>query len=276
MRERSGYNSILPKAALLASVLMVSMTFSIIAPMIARAEEPPVSLEQPVENKPVIEGPESVSATSEKDSSVINWVWSLPAGGLDPGSTDEEPSEPGREITYFQYQLFKNEAPISDVTKVEASILSANTEVISGGTYVLKVWSVTLNEELSAPVEGSFLFTASTIKPELPPIKEETIPKPLDTVLSVTKPATSETKNSQPVNGRTYYIGNGADLAPVNPSVLAATDANVTPPLDAPAAVNASTQGWVIFGMAWYVWLLIAAGIFVAAKVLVASVKRRA
>lgn len=275
MRERSEFNSILPKAALLASVLMVSMTFSIAVSMTARAEDPPVSLEQPAETKPVIEAPASVSATSANDSSVINWVWGLPAGGLNPGAVEGEPGERGTDITHFQYQLFKNDASISDFIKVEATVVSADMEVISGGTYVLKVWSVTRDGEFSAPVEGSFEFTASTVKPELPPIKEETIPKPLNPLPAVTKPAASETKTSQPVNGRTYYIGDGRELATASPSVLAATDTNAAPPLSTPAVVKASTQGWVIYGMAWYIWLLIAAGMFAAGKGVVAYVKRR-
>jgi len=277
MRERNNYNSILSKAAVLASVLMVSMTFSVIAPLVVRAEEPPVvvELEAPAEEeKSAIGSPSAVTASTTKNSYIIGWSWAAPEGGLTPDASEEFP-ENDTDITHFSYQLFKGEEPVSETVRVDSSVLEVSTEVASEGTYVLKVWSVTRAGDFSAPVQGSVVMVAPVVLPELPPIEEETIPKPLDPIPLTVKPATTSTTTTAPANGRTYFIGDGSELATTNSSVLSATETKPAPAVSTTAVVQPSTQGWMIFGMAWYLWLLIAAGVFAAGKGAVAIAKRR-
>ena len=266
MRKLIGRVLIIPKAILLALALLLPALGVFLFSANTYAQEP-TSNENSQQISGPIESPTNVGATSEANNKTIVWVWNAPSGGLTPDAdtpvldengnpVDPQPTERPTDIIGFGYELVKDNTNITNGV-VNSDILTATTPVTDNGDYTLYVWSITRAGGESAKSAG---YTTVFIPiPNLPPIKEEDIPLPLDTtplvVVPIVEPSgTSQTSPQANSSNSPGYLTNTPSA-----SVLSANNAipnNVNQPATAGVA-KTSTQGWVVLGIPWYFWLVV-------------------
>lgn len=268
------------KALSLVFSFVAAFLMSVFVPVIVLAEEAPTDVVAPAEADTSVQPPGFPYATSAANDYALSWQWSMPDGGLtpdaliDPDNPDiPAPAQPS-DIVLFGYEFLKQGAVISR-GEVNSAQFTLDTPVTANGTYNLKVWSITREATTSIAAEGTMVITKASVTP-LPNIDENIIPKPIDTTNVIKKQASTESAiiNTAPLNSANTV--NEVPVEPVKPSVLSANDNQVdTPVLNTVAVVKPSTQGWVILGLAWYFWLLIIAGLFVAGRGIMAYVNAR-
>lgn len=211
--------------------------------------------------------PGSLVATSSADNYTITWVWTAPEEPTSSKPADEtvateqnaelpEKEEKPTDIVEYGYELYSQEKLITSGT-VKADVFTVSTAVKSDGVYTFNVRSITRESVVSLPAIGS--ITIASPIPQLPiltPIGPENIPAPIDT-----KPIAniSSTRNNR-VTSNSTPLPTSVDFGsnPARSNVLSATDAKkeITP-VETVGVVKASNQGWVMFGLPWYAWLLI-------------------
>jgi len=268
-----------PKATIVAYGLLVSLFVTFITPLVVRAEENQ-NVEAPSEVVAGgVESPGVPVATLQTGSNDIVWNWTLPAGGLTPGAEDigEDPeqlvTEHSTDITKFQYEFSKQGEGITFGT-VDSNILTVITPATEDGDYTLRIWSVTRAGVPSEAVSGMVTF-AVTIPdlPDLPPIE---VPAPINTTPLINSPVSvgqSTTGGSTPIVNRDPINNSVGD--PIS-NILQATNLDqAVAGADTAGMVKPSTQGWMIFGIAWYVWLVILVGMFIGGRLVLSSINRR-
>lgn len=263
---------LLPKAKRLAYGLLVSMFVALILPLAAHAEDPQ-NLEGPAENAGQVESPGAPSGTSQADSFDIVWTWSAPAGGLTPDAVpsenpDEAPAEQPSDIIQYGYEFFNQNGVIASGV-VGTDVLSKTVTVNVDGDYTFKVWSITRAGATSAQVSGTISFVAP-ILPDLPPLE---VPDPID-ITPVTN--NSVATNGNTIGGSTPIINKdtmGYLTGDTNANILSSDKPDrAVAGADTAAVVKASKQGWMILGLAWYVWLIIlVVGFFIGRRVLIVA-----
>jgi hypothetical protein len=195
MRELTGRVLRIPKATLLARALLLSALTVALIPVTTHAEEAPNS-DPPKQIYTQVESPSGVAAISQQNDKTIVWTWQAPANGLTPDAStvvvdeqgnpvEPQPTEHSSDIVSFGYQLTKDGVGIVSGT-VSSDVLTATTLVTENGDYTLYVWSINRVGEESAKSSGTTNVFVPI--PNLPPIKEEDIPLPLDTTPLVIVP----------------------------------------------------------------------------------------
>jgi len=266
MRELIGRVLIIPKAKTLAlAFFMFALTLSFV-PANTFAEEPTNS-EPPEQISAPVEGPSGVTATSEASNKSIVWIWNAPAGGTTPDAdtivldengspVDPQPTEHSSDIIGFGYELFKGDISLT-AGVVGPDALTVTTPVVDNGDYTLYVWSISRGDGDSAKSAG--YMTVFVPIPNLPPIKEEDIPLPIDKTPLVIVPVVEpngNTQSSPEVNSSNSpgYLTNTPSA-----SVLSANNAlpDTVNQTAAAGVAKTSTQGWVVLGIPWYFWLVV-------------------
>ncbi len=266
-----------PRTKILAFTLFVStLVFSFI-PLSVHAEATP-NTDPANQTGTVVDSPGAPTATSSTNDDAIVWVWTAPASGLtpdaptDPSQITTPPSEQPTDIIQFGYELSNAGGVVTSGT-VDSSVLTVTTPVTQDDTYTFKVWSINRVAATSAPAVGTITINTSSappvgpVTPITPPIDGSIIPAPLDST-TVDKPApSSQTPTPVPLNKPTNVVPQSSNVSS-DPSVLSATDTtqNIPKSAETAAAVKSSTQGWVIVGIPWYIWLLILAAVFAAGR----------
>ena len=109
--------------------------------------------------------------------------------------------------------------------------------------------------------------------PDLPPIE---VPAPINTTPLINSPVSvgqSTTGGSTPIVNRDPINNSVGD--PIS-NILQATNLDqAVAGADTAGMVKPSTQGWMIFGIAWYVWLVILVGMFIGGRLVLSSINRR-
>ncbi len=269
MRELEGRTVTTAKATTIAFGLVVSLIVLCMFPIAAHAEESPNNLEPPAEQVgPPVESPGSPTATTPTDNANIVWVWSAPAGGLNPNYSEESP-ENSTDIVQYGYDLSNGETSVKSGV-VGSETLTTTTGVPGNGTYTFKLWSITRAGDFSPVVTGT--ITIFIPLPDLPPLE---VPAPIDTTPIANIPSTTSATATSPNTISSTDINISAPTFERS-SVLSATDQdNPVRVVDTAAAVKPSSQGWVIVGLPWYIWLVVAAVVFVAWRWIAKLVKAR-
>ena len=276
MRELFGRVLTIPKATLLAlGLLLPALTVSFF-PINTYAEEAQNN-ESPQQTAPQVESPSGVVAISQQNDKTIVWSWQAPAGGLTPDAgmdVDEEgnpvepqPTEHASDIISFGYQLVKDGTGIVSGI-VGSEVLTATTLVTENGDYTLYVWSITQAGEVSEKSSGTTNVFVPI--PNLPPIKEEDIPLPLDTTPLVPVPMveSSGSNTAEPratTQNKPGYLTNSPSA-----SVLSANSntPNAANQVETAGVATTSTQGWVVLGIPWYYWLVVLAVSYIIVRLL--------
>lgn len=259
MRASSKQVRYVPKATSLKIALFVAVFALIAFPMNAHAE--PVT-DPGNETGVVVQSPGAPTATSSSADHTIVWVWTPPAGGLAPDATNE-PSQTSAvdrptDIIKFGYELsLKGVVLTSEL--VDSTILTVKTPVVEDGIYTLKVWSADRVANVSPPVLGTMTIVTPVVELRtLPPIKEGSIPGPVNTTPLSSTGLAAPTPTVVPLDT--------SDASP-DASVLSADDAADTPGQATGLAVaETSSGGWVVLGVPWYVLLVILAGLFAGGR----------
>ena len=271
MQELHGQTLIIPKARIVALVLFVAVLAASLFSHATYAEESSDPIKQIGAS---VESPSGVTATSPTNDRTIVWTWSAPAGGLTPGSENPELDEEGSplaqqstDIVSFGYDLYKDGNSLTSGV-VDASVLTVTTAVAENGDYTLYVWSITRADDTSAKASGA--MTVFIPIPNLPPIKEEDIPVPLDTaplapVPLVDSVGSAPTAPQANVTNTPGYLTNNSSA-----SVLSAKSAIPTNVDQAAVAsvAKTSSQGWVVLGLPWYFWLVLLVASYIIVRVL--------
>ncbi|MES2630869.1 MAG: hypothetical protein V4611_02850 [Patescibacteria group bacterium] len=274
MRGASTRVLVLPKATQLAYSLLFSLLIASNLPLVARAEEP---LEPPT-LVGYVEGPGVPNGTSQADSYDIIWTWAPPVSGLEPDQVppenpDEAPAQQPTDIVRYGYEL-KNQNGLVAFGSVESNILSLTTTASEDGNYVLSIWSITREDGFSEVVSGSIAFVAPVPQtlPNLPPI---VVPDPID----VTPVTDNPVSNGARIGGSTPIINkdtNGYITGNTNTNIFSVDELDeAVAGADTTAVVKQSKQGWLILGMAWYVWLIILVAVFFLGRWILTSVRSR-
>jgi hypothetical protein len=233
-----------------------------------------------------VQAPGTPTATSPTDSKDIVWEWDPPANGTTPEAPVEQPAEVptdegtttdpatpvvvppaapkpqySSDITHYGYEL-SEAGTVLQTGVVESSQNSVTTTVDKRGTYNFRLWSITRNAEISQLVTAS----QTVVNPALPTVPPIAVPAALNTRPIDHIPSSDITSGEQLVmySGRTEPVST-ADVASSN--VIGTANANIsnktpTPQADVAAVVKTSDQGWIIAGLAWYIWILIATILF--------------
>jgi len=256
----------------------VSLFVTFITPLVVRAEENQ-NVEAPSEVVAgTVESPGVPTATLQAGSNDIVWSWTTPAGGLTPdASNTEDPeqiaTEQPTDITKFQYE-FSMKGEVITYSTIESSVLTVTTPATEDGDYTLRIWSVTRGGVPSEAVVGSVAFAVTIPNlPDLPPIE---VPAPIDTTPLINSPVSaggSTTGGSTPIVNRdpiSNSVGN-----PIS-DILSATNLDqAVAGADTAGMVKPSKQGWMIFGIAWYFWLIVLLSVFIAGRLVFSSINRR-
>jgi len=266
MRELTGRVLTISKAKTLALALLVALLSLFVSPANLYAQEPS-NTETVTQTGPALDTPENVTATSPTNNRDIVWTWTAPDGTSAPDENGNPTEPPRTDIVNFGYMLTKDSVEVTS-GKVEATIYTVTTSTIDNGEYVLSVWSIDKDGIQSKAATGSIKIFIPI--PNLAPIEEATIPAPIiNTMPVLTTPIGGGTNTSTAPQNSAANTPGYLTNAP-SASVLGANN----PTRDnfdevAVAGVaKASTQGWVILGTPWYVWLLILAASYVAMRLL--------
>lgn len=278
------------KVITVAFALFVSLFVMFIFPIAAHAEEVPptdttvgVPVEEPVV---IIEAPGVPVATSPTDDLNIVWEWTPPAGGLTPDApvvTPTEPTDPASptdtsevppvepvvveyptDITQYGYELWDQGVVVASGT-VESAVNTVTTAVKSTGSYIFKLWSITREAKNSEVVTATVAIVAPVLQiPETPPL-ETPIPLETESVPELPESIRASYASAVASNYRDVVSNYSSDVPANDTKVLSATDDKKdSSQAETVAVVKTSTQGWLFLGLPWYVWLLIAAVIFTA------------
>jgi hypothetical protein len=269
-----------PSVKALAFILFALLLVSSIFPSSVFADDTTNS--DPVNQVgPTVESPGIPSATSSASDYTIVWVWTPPAGGLTPDAPAADPSQTDpsvqtgqpSDIIQFGYELSTQGTVIkSDV--VDSNVLAVTTPVTQDGEYTFKVWSITRVAATSAPAVGGITIT-TPVPPTLPPIEGGIVPAPIDTTSVVDKPASSVGSTVNPPLKKSTNSANNSSQS-TNASVLSATDIqNPANSAEKVAVVKASSQGWVILGVPWYLWLVTVVVVFITGRGVLSFVYHR-
>ena len=240
--------------------------------------EPPVTEPPVTPEPPVIAAPGTPVVTSPPNDKEIIWEWTpavpptVPQQPTEPELPAEEtPVEqpPVEEVppvkppvyTGYGWELLKDGTSV-DTGKVGLDVLKWTTKVSVDGTYTFRIWTIAEDDLKSAWTEAHTTIKTPIVPPVIfVPIKEaEFLPPPAAIALR---------SYEKPVN--TVYATSNNDDAVVtvpasdtlqNTQVLSAQSDSGQETVA--AVVKPSTQGWVLFNVPWYVWLLVAAIIFTA------------
>jgi hypothetical protein len=303
------------KAKTIAIPLFAALFVMFIFPVAAHAEPippTPPTLEVPTKDgqlpnennegevyvpNPAVETPGAPVATSPTTDRDIEWEWTPPVNGTTPDATVEtptetptdpagEPTEPtevppvetppaqhSTDITHYGYELTEDGTVI--VTGVvESTVNKVSTRVNSRGTYVFRLWSITRAAEISESVYAN----ATIVNPVLPTVPPIVVPTSLDTAPIDAIPAINEATALSTVfyNGRNVPVAssNVASTANVRESSDSKNNAP-SPRSDIATVINASSKGWVLAGLPWYIWLLVAAIIFTSWRWIVTNAKSK-
>ena len=280
MRELKGRIQTLPKAKTIALTVFVSV-FSLLAyPISTSAVTSPsrVTVSQSPENlvSTSVQPPGTTNATSLNDNKNIVWVWGMPAGGLTPDATNNEGEEPvthATDIIGFGYELSLQGTVVISGT-VGSGTQTVTTPVTDNGKYDFRVWSITRVGQMSAYSEGSItIFTPIVVSPPQPAIEAPAAVQPIGGSNAGSKPAANAapSKPTATPDGETPTTTPEADAG-----VLSATNGNdLADPVSKAAVIAPSKEGWVILGMAWYVWLVIAAVIYSLVRLVFWVIEKR-
>jgi len=251
-----GQRAVTAKARIIAIAMFVSLFVLFLLPTSAFAEEVPSSentTELPA--GPTVQAPGTPSATSANDTKNIVWVWSAPAGGLTPDAVvveGEVPAEQPTDIIQYGYELSKGSFVSSGT--VGSDVTTLTTPVSEDGTYTFNIWSITRAGAVSDPVTTTMtVLTPIVLPPVLPPIETPAVILPIPAISAPTSNTDSSTNppvtTSSDTSNNTYNTGTA--------KVLSAADEEAAPTQSGTVGViTPSKQGWVLAGVAWYVWLL--------------------
>ena len=239
--------------------------------------EPPVTEPPVTPEPPVIAAPGTPVVTSPPNDKEIIWEWTpavpptptVPSQPTEPEVPAEEaPVEqpPVEEVppakppvyTGYGWELSKDGTSV-DSGQVGLDVLKWKTKVLVDGTYTFRVWTIAEGDLKSAWSEAHTTIKTPIVPPVIfVPIKESEFLPPAATALR---------SYEKPVN--IVYAASNNDDAVVtvpasdtlqNTQVLSAQSDSGQEAVA--AVVKPSTQGWVLFNVPWYVWLLVAAIIF--------------
>lgn len=301
MRGIRGHGQVITEAKIIATALFVSLFVIFIFPVAAHAQAaPPIdtTTETPIDEtpevvdeetepaEPAVQAPGTPVATSPDDDRDIVWEWTPPENGVTPDAPVAEPTDPVEQpadpstpptepvepviverptdIIKYGYEL-TNQGVVVTSGEVESNVNTVTTQVSSNGDYVFKVWSITRDAQLSNPAEGyKTIVSPVPVIPSFPVIE---VPAPIgavpieDVVAINNAPAVSS--NTYPSSAApSGYIFNEF---PPSADVLSDSDTgDSASPAETLAVVAPSNQGWVILGLPWYVWLLMAAIVYTA------------
>jgi hypothetical protein len=246
-----------------------------------------------------VQAPGTPTATSPTDIKDIVWEWDPPVNGTTPEAPVEQPAtvpadedtitDPATpvvvppvtpkpqypsDITHYGYEL-SEAGTVLQTGVVESSQNSVTTTVGKRGTYNFRLWSITRNAEISQSVTASH----TVVNPAFPSVPPIAVPAALNTRPIDHIPSSNNTSSEQLVmySGRTEPVTT-ATVASAN--VLGNTSADVnnetpTPQADVAAVVKTSDQGWIVAGLAWYIWILIATILFTSWRWYLSAVKNR-
>jgi hypothetical protein len=228
-----------------------------------------------------VQAPGTPAATTPTDVKDIVWEWTPPENGTTPDAPVVPPADPtetpeiveppvvvtpvphATDITHYGYELSADGTVILTGT-VESTENKVTTKVDKRGTYSFRLWSITRDAQIS----DSIFANQTVVNPPIPYYPPVVVPAALDTRPIDNIPSSTDTSvavnNTLFYNGRNQPITN-SDVASAN--VFGDTntgDANKTPSpqSDVATVVKASNQGWIIAGLNWYIWILVAAIIF--------------
>jgi hypothetical protein len=246
-----------------------------------------------------VQAPGTPTATSPTDIKDIVWEWDPPVKGTTPDAPVQQPVETPTEddtttdpttpvvvppvapqpqypsdITHYGYEL-SEAGTVLQTGVVESSQNSVTTTVDKRGTYNFRLWSITRNAEISQSVTAS----QTVVNPPLPTVPPIAVPAALNTRPIDHIPSSNNTSSEQLVmySGRTEPVST-ATVASSNVLANANTDTTSetpTPQADVAAVVKTSDQGWIVAGLAWYIWILIAAILFTSWRWYLSAVKNR-
>ncbi|MFZ1302002.1 MAG: hypothetical protein WAQ27_05535 [Candidatus Microsaccharimonas sp.] len=283
------------QARTIALALFASLFVLFIFPVAAHAEDGSTVETQQVEepitepDEPaaeVVESPGTPVVTSPTDSHDTTWVWTPPAGGTTPDAPEVDPSadpaepvaEQPSDITQYGYELSGSGGVVGSGL-VDSNTYTVTVTVTADGDYVFRVWSVTRAGQVSAPAVGNVTIVTPVPEvpevPVLPPIQPEVIPQPIDTSPVSSKPVVYVGTTTSTNTSGTSETPSSPDFTN-NANVLSAGDtAQTTTDTTAAAPVQSSSQGWLIIGLPWYIWLLIAAVLFTAWRWVMSVINNR-
>jgi hypothetical protein len=251
--------------------------------------QPPVENPEPVVSDQVA-APGIPVVTSPENDKDITWEWPAPT----PVENGETPANPGTDQptdtpsdepveqpveeqpgnggptpeptpaptpTGYGYELTKD-SEIIQSGEVGLEVRSVTTTVKADGTYVFRVWTLA-GSFISNKVEAQTTIVTPTPPVVFVPIEVgELLPDISAPLLRETiRPAAVAAAEATRAIAETSATAASPDFTG-NAQVLSTQDSAAE--VDAPiaAVVKPSTQGWVLFGLPWYIWLLVAAIIF--------------
>lgn len=252
----------------------------------AFAEDTPSSVSDPANqtDSHTVPSPGIPSATSSAADHTIVWAWAAPAGGLTPDAAKaQDPAQPDpsndqtlqtqtateqpTDIIQYGYELSKQGIVVTTGV-VSADTPTVTTTVTEDGDYVFKVWSVNRIAAVSAPAFGSITITTPQTDPgTLPPIGDDIIPAPINTTLLEKASAAAVSNAAHPLLKQPTKSSKTSSQ-PAPSDVLGASNVSAAsgPMEKVAAAVKPSSQGWVIFGLPWYLWMLSLGALFIAGR----------
>jgi hypothetical protein len=290
----------LPTVHTVAAALVVSVLVLFIFPLAAHAEDtPPAKQQQAPASEPMpvptkdgnipneavpnqvyvpnesVEAPGTPVATTPTDVKDIVWEWTPPEKGttpdapvVPPADTTETPevvelTPHATDITHYGYELSEQGTVLLTGT-VESTENKVTTKVDKRGTYSFRLWSITRDAQIS----NSVFANQTVVNPPIPYYPPVVVPAALDTRPIDNIPSSTDTSST--VNTALFYNGrnepiSNSDIASANvfgDTNTGNTNKTPSPQSDVATVVKASNQGWIIAGLNWYIWILVAAIIF--------------
>jgi hypothetical protein len=228
-----------------------------------------------------VKAPGTPVATSPTNDGTIDWEWTTPEGGLTPDAPTTPPEQPAEttnpadptddplqpvgeqpaapaptehatDIMKYGYQLSRNNVVVEQGT-VDATSTKVTTSVTRSGDYLFQLWSITRDNHFSDIAYG--FITVQFLVVVVPSYPLIDVPSEITTT-PVAAAMTNET------TADTYY--STASTPPITSSnpvasqtVASAVETVTAAPASAvPPIVKTSSQGWMILGLPWYIWLL--------------------
>lgn len=201
------------------------------------------------------------------DKASITWSWT--ASG--------DPGEYASGISGYSYRLLKDGVESGDGTGVlDKNIQTYTVSNVATGRYTLELWSLDRvgNESERVISEAVMIKDLSGQQDGETPILDGPI-EPLESYEYVTKPSISSALNQGSDASRQYELTDeSVARVAIADSSSTTTGAPVEQMVTNQAVITPTTDGWSIFGVLWYWWLLLAA--FVAGVVFwIQSLRKR-
>ena len=230
-----------------------------------------------------VKAPGTPVATSPTNNGTIDWEWTTPEGGLTPdapttapeqpaettdpvdpttdpsqpvGEQPQQPSAPAptehaTDIVKYGYQLSRNNVVVEQGT-IDATSTKVTTSVNRSGDYLFQLWSITRDNHFSDIAYGFFTVQFPVVVPIYPPIA---VPSEITNTAVATAMTTETTADTYYSTASTPPITSSNSVA--SQTVASAVETVTAAPASAvPPIVKTSSQGWMILGLPWYIWLL--------------------